>query len=141
MSTAFSVDQGTATSARAAAVIGRSIEIPPHLSLSPDLRLAVLPLRRPGTAAIEREPENANALSGKRRKRKDLADARRGRLARPRGLADLRAHGVDCGERWFPDRTLRLGARALMSLFHLSAWLKLASGRPWAEQLTFTKGD
>ena len=37
------------------------------------------------------------------------AGARRGRLARPRGLADLRAHGVDRGERCAPDRVLLLG--------------------------------
>ena len=29
----------------------------------------------------------------------------------------------------------------LMSFFHLSPWLNLASGRPWARTLPTTKGD
>ena len=72
-----------------------------------------------------------------------MAGARRGRLARLRGLADLRAHGVDRGERWPSIALCSSGSSILpidgmtamyllMSLFHLSPWLKLASGRPWA---------
>ena len=33
------------------------------------------------------------------------------------------------------------GMYMLMSLFHLSPWLKLASGRPWARTQPITKGD
>src|ERR1700722_8131282 len=46
--------------ARAAAVIGESVGIPPHLSLSPGVRLVVdsrSTPQRPGTATIDREAE------------------------------------------------------------------------------------
>ena len=70
-----------------------------------------------------------------------VAAARRGWLARPRRRADLRAHGVDRGDamrRRSPICASASGHAAdrrhdwmylLMSLFHLSPWLKLASTR------------
>ncbi len=136
----FSVATGSpAASARAAAVISGSTEIPSHLSLSPGFRLALhsrLILQWPGTATIDWKPGNDNVLSSKQRKRKGLAGARR-------GFADLRAHGVDRGQRCAPIALCSSGSSIvpiegmtamylLMSLFHLSPWLKLASGRPWA---------
>ncbi|MCU4161698.1 hypothetical protein AiwAL_16585 [Acidiphilium sp. AL] len=64
-------------------------------------------------------------------------------MARSRGVADLRVHGVDRGEGCPPIALCSSGSSILpidgmtamyllMSLFHLSPWLKLASSRPWA---------
>jgi hypothetical protein len=62
-----------------------------------------------------------------------VAAARRGRLARPRCLADLHAHGVDrdlcTSPSSMPPTDGMTAMYLLMSLFHLSPWLKLASTR------------
>jgi hypothetical protein len=94
-------------------------------------------------ATIDRERANDNILGSKLWKRAGLARLRRDRLARPRGLADLRVHGVDRGERRPPIAFCSSGSSIspiggmtamylLMSFFHLSPWLELASGRPRA---------
>jgi hypothetical protein len=132
-----------------------SIEIPSHLSLPPGRRLARHPLstlQRQGTATIDREPENDNVLSGKPTRRNGLAGTRRA------GWLALTASPTFALMAWIAANDARpmafcsLGSSilpidgmttmyVLMSLFHLSPWLKLASGRPWARTCPITKGD
>ena len=80
----------------------------------------------------------SSALIKSQRRRRPAA--RCVQLARARGFANLCAYGVDRGERSAPDGVLSSGSSILpidgmtvmyllMSLFHLSPWLKLASGR------------
>ena len=129
---------------RAAAVISEFIGIPPHLSLSPGVRLVVdFPLD-PATAGNgdnRSGPENDNVLSSKPRKRNGLR-ARGCRLARSRGLADfalmawIAANVAPTIALCSSGSSMSIhGITAmylLMSLFHLPPWLKLASSPPWA---------
>jgi hypothetical protein len=74
--------------ARAPAVISEAIGIPPHLSLSNGVRLAVDSPLDPATAkTIDRGPVNNNALRSKPMKREGLPRARRSRVDHSRGLS------------------------------------------------------
>src|ERR1700752_2502132 len=85
-----------------ASAIRAAVEIASHLSLPPGLcrALRLCPiLQLPETTALNQDVEHANVPSDKTRTRQSLADARRGRLPPFCGVADLRAHGVDRGQR------------------------------------------
>jgi hypothetical protein len=78
-------------------VISEFIGIPPHLSLSPGVRLVIdFPLvpATAGNGDNRSGLENDNVLSSKPREQQG-PPARGCRLARSRDLADFRADGVD----------------------------------------------
>ena len=143
--TRFSAASGSpAASARAAAVISESIEIPSHLSLSPgSAPRPTLPLG-PATAGRRRqwEPEDDHVLGSEQGKRSGwqargaagwlalaasptfaLMACDRGAATRPRSRSAPRRSGL------LPIDGMT-AMYLLMSLFHLPPWLKLASGAP-----------